>query len=104
MHFTDAADGAVGDPAGDEDGGVGGGIVDGQGGGDLLFAGKGGDAARLGDGVGHGLLAEHMFAMAHGGHGNGRVPVVGGGDIDRVEVLVFVEEFAEVAIGCATFV
>ena len=53
---------------------------------------------RFGDGVRHGLLAVDVLAGLHGGDGDGRVPVVGGGDQDGVDVLA-VEHLPIVARG-----
>src|SRR5271157_3322909 len=40
----------------------------------------------LGNGVSHGLLDINVLAGLHGGDGDGRVPMVGGGDADGIDV------------------
>ena len=53
---------------------------------------------RFGNGVSHGLLAINVLAGLHGGDGDGRVPMVGGGDADGVDVFA-VQHLAIVARG-----
>jgi hypothetical protein len=56
------------------------------------------EPARLVDVVRHGLLAIHVFAELHRGHGHRRVHVIGDGDVDRVNGLLLVEQLAPVLI------
>ena len=55
-------------------------------------------ARRLLDAVGQRLLAIDVLAGLAGQDGDDRVPVVGRGDDDRVDVLA-IEDLAEVAVG-----
>ncbi len=61
------------------------------------------DGPPLGDGEGERLLAEHVLARLCRRDADHRVPVVGGADRDRINV-VAVEEFAEVVVGRAALV
>ncbi len=65
---------------------------------ELVVAGDFGEAAGFVDVVGEGFLAVHMFAQLEAGHADGGVHVVGRGDVDGVEVFLFVEEFAPVLV------
>ena len=61
-------------------------------------------AVRVGDGVRHGFLAEHVLVLAHGGERDRGVPVVGSGDVDGIDVLLLVEQLAIVDVSVAAFV
>ena len=63
-----------------------------------------GHAMRIRDRVRHGLLTQHVFALAHGGDGDGRMPVVGRGHVDGVQVLFLFQQFAIIAVRRAAFV
>ena len=66
---------------------------------ELFLAGEFGKHARLVDVVREGFLAVNVFAELHRGVGDGRVHVVGHGDVARVDVaLLFVEELAPVLV------
>ncbi len=65
---------------------------------EAAFACDFGDATGFVDVVGEWLLAVDVAVELQGTHGDGCVHVVGGGDIDGVEVLFLVEEFAPVLI------
>ena len=51
-------------------------------------------------GVSEGLLAEDVLACRHGSQGDGCVPVVGGGDDDRIDRIIG-EEITVVGVGGA---
>ena len=65
----------------------------------LLLARHGGEHVDFVDAVRHGLLLVDGQSEAHGGHGHGRVHVVGRADADGVEVAVlFGEHLAPVLV------
>ncbi|MFM1944109.1 MAG: hypothetical protein RI897_3091 [Verrucomicrobiota bacterium] len=70
-------------------------------GGDAGFAGGIPGEAGFGEDVGEGFMADDVFAAAHGLDGDGGVEVFRGHDVDRIEVGLAVEHFAEVVIGAA---
>ena len=66
--------------------------------GDFLLAGAGGEEARLGDGVRHGLLDEDVFTQRHRRHRDGEMHVIGRRDGDGVDLRAqLVEELAVIA-------
>ena len=66
---------------------------------EFFLAGKFGEDARLVDVVREGFLAVNVFAELHRGVGDGRVHVVGHGDVARVDVaLLLVEKLAPVLV------
>lgn len=66
---------------------------------ELPFAGLANEGARLGDGVGEGLFAKHVFAAAQRGHRGDRVGVVGRRDEHRVDLVGhFIEHAPKIAI------
>ena len=61
-------------------------------------------APRIADGVRHGLLTQHVLVPAHGRDRDGCVPMIGRGDVNRVQILFLLQQLAIIAISRAALV
>src|SRR5260370_4839842 len=97
--FAHRADGTVPNPFAEQASGLGGLVANGNLSGDAGFTRDFGEAARFIDGVGQRLLAEDVFALLHRRSGDGGMKMVRGADNDGVEIVLLVEQLAEVIVG-----
>jgi hypothetical protein len=66
--------------------------------GNALFAGGVDHQPGFLQAIGKGLMHDHMLALLHGGDADDAVQMVRCHDLDRVQVLFFVQQFAKVCI------
>ena len=104
MHFADGANRAGPNPFAEDTSVFGSLIADGDLSGDSGFPSDFRDAARFVNCVRERLLAKNVFAFAHGCCSDDGVKMVGGTDNDSIDVLLFVEKFAEIVIRRASFI
>ena len=69
--------------------------------GDVRLAGRLDDQSSFVQPVGDRLVHQDVLALLHRRDGDGRVKMIGRHDLDGVQVLFFVQQFAEVGVGGA---